>query len=94
MTKGQERSVIRLIDAKLSNFFTNHWDKCEIRDAIAKDVIADINATANWSGLKEDEVILGDIDTALTRELKRRILGKQSFFNIVFIWFIIKENLG
>jgi hypothetical protein len=41
---------------------------------IIGDVIADIEETADWSGLEDDEYHLGDVQHALARVLKRAVV--------------------
>ena len=76
MTKQQEIAVRGQIDAKLSAIFSDSWDREEVKEEIADDVITDIDETADWSRIDTDEVIMDDINISLARVLKSKILGQ------------------
>ena len=75
MTRLQTISVSAQVGAKLSAIFSDNWDVVEVKASIVDDVIKDIDATADWSGLDADEVVTDDINIAIARVLKDRILG-------------------
>lgn len=74
MTSRQEIAVRGQIDAKLSAIFSDDWDREEIKEEIADDVIADIDETADWSNIDSDEVIVDDINISIARVLKEKII--------------------
>ena len=74
MTSRQEIAVRGQIDAKLSAIFSDEWDREEIKEEIADDVIADIDETADWSNIDSDEVIVDDINISIARVLKEKII--------------------
>ena len=78
MTTQQEKSVKAQVQAKLSAIFSDNSDCIEVENAIVKDVISDIDETADWSGLAPDEVIVDDINIAIARVLKNRIVDASS----------------
>ena len=75
MTRVQEIIVRGQIDALLSSIFHDTWDREEVKEEIADDVIADIESSADWSDLESDEVVTDDIDIAVARVLKSKIIG-------------------
>lgn len=75
MTTTQEIEVRGQIDAKLSAIFSDAWDREEVKEEIADDVVADIDETADWGNIGDDEAVLDDIDIAIARVLKTRIIG-------------------
>lgn len=76
MTKQQETATRGQIDAKLSAIFSDDFDREEVKEEIADDVITDIDETADWRGYDDDEVVIDDINIALARVLKSKILGQ------------------
>lgn len=76
MTRLQEIAVRGQIDAKLSAIFSDDWDREEVKEEIADEVITDIDETADWSRIESDEVVMDDINISLARVLKSKILGQ------------------
>lgn len=76
MTRLQEIAVRGQIDAKLSAIFSDSWDREEVKEEIADDVITDIDETADWRGYDDDVVVMDDINISLARVLKSKILGQ------------------
>lgn len=74
MTEFQKLAVRVQIDAKLSAIFSDSGDRVAVKEEIANDVIADIDETADWSRLESDEVIVDDINIAIARVLKSKIV--------------------
>lgn len=58
----------------LGDIFTDYWDRKEVVDEIIDEVCQDINETADWSHINEDEYCISDIQIALARVLKKRIV--------------------
>lgn len=69
MTDAQEKIVKGVVDAKMQSIITDSVDRNNFVDSIIDSVIDDINETADWSELTDDEVCVGDIDIALARVL-------------------------
>lgn len=69
MTDAQEKIVKDVVDAKMQSIITDSVDRNNFVDSIIDSVIDDINETADWSELTDDEVCVGDIDIALARVL-------------------------
>ena len=69
MTDAQEKIVKDIVDAKMQSIITDSVDRNNFVDSIIDSVIDDINETADWSELTDDEVCVGDIDIALARVL-------------------------
>lgn len=69
MTDAQEKIVKDVVDAKMQSIITDSVDRNNFVDSIIDNVIDDINETADWSELTDDEVCVGDIDIALARVL-------------------------
>ena len=69
MTDAQEKIVKGVVDAKMQSIITDSVDRNNFVDSIIDNVIDDINETADWSELTDDEVCVGDIDIALARVL-------------------------
>ena len=76
MTRLQEIAVRGQIDAKLSAIFSDDFDREEVKEEIADEVITDIDETADWSRIESDEVVMDDINISLARVLKSKILGQ------------------
>lgn len=69
MTDAQEKIVKDVVDAKMQSIITDSVDRNNFVNSIIDSVIEDINETADWSELTDDEVCVGDIDIALARVL-------------------------
>ena len=69
MTDAQEKIVKDVVDAKMQSIITDSVDRNNFVNSIIDSVIDDINETADWSELTDDEVCVGDIDIALARVL-------------------------
>lgn len=69
MTDAQEKIVKGVVDAKMQSIITDSVDRNNFVNSIIDSVIDDINETADWSELTDDEVCVGDIDIALARVL-------------------------
>ena len=69
MTDAQEKIVKDIVDAKMQSIITDSVDRNNFVDSIIDSVIDDINETADWSEMTDDEVCVGDIDIALARVL-------------------------
>ena len=69
MTDAQEKIVKDIVDAKMQSIITDSVDRKNFVDSIIDSVIDDINETADWSEMTDDEVCVGDIDIALARVL-------------------------
>lgn len=69
MTDAQEKIVKDVVDAKMQSIITDSVDRNNFVDSIIDSVIDDINETADWSEMTDDEVCVGDIDIALARVL-------------------------
>ena len=67
MTDAQEKIVKDIVDAKMQNIITDSVDRNNFVDSIIDRIIDDINETADWSEMTDDEVCVGDIDIALAR---------------------------
>lgn len=69
MTDAQEKIVKDIVDAKMQSIITDSVDRNNFVDSIIDSIIDDINETADWSEMTDDEVCVGDIDIALARVL-------------------------
>lgn len=69
MTDAQEKIVKDIVNAKMQSIITDSVDRNGFVDAIMIDIIVDIEETADWSEMDDDEVCIGDIDIALARVL-------------------------
>ena len=69
MTDAQEKIVKDVVDAKMQSIITDSVDRNNFVDSIIDSIIDDINETADWSEMTDDEVCVGDIDIALARVL-------------------------
>lgn len=69
MTDAQEKIVKDIVDAKMQSIITDSVDRNNFVDSIIDRIIDDINETADWSELTDDEVCVEDIDIALARVL-------------------------
>lgn len=69
MTDTQEKIVKDIVNAKMQSIITDNIDRNSFVDAIMIDIIVDIEETADWSEMDDDEVCVGDIDIALARVL-------------------------
>ena len=57
----------------LQDIFPDDAERHEIRDLVLDDVVLDIEETADWSGYKDDEYNLGDVQIALKRVIKNAV---------------------
>ena len=69
MTRAQEKIVRAQVNALLSAIITDAYEREEMLNLLAEDVITDIEETADWSELEDDECCLDDIQIALSRVL-------------------------
>ena len=74
-TKDQVDEVECAVDSILSSVFTDAQDRDEVVDAILNDVMADIEETADWSDLSDNEICTGDVAIAVARVIKERVTG-------------------
>lgn len=73
LTEMQVNAVWDVVSILLGKIFLDDAELHEVVNLIIGDVIADIEETADWSGLEDDEYHLGDIQIALARVLKGAI---------------------
>lgn len=73
LTKDQLKGVRSHLVELLLPIFEDMREREEVIDLIFNDVVADIETTADWSELEDDEVHTGDISIALARVLKGMI---------------------
>lgn len=66
---GIEDEVNKVMGAVISDAFSRE----SVVDAILSDVISDIEETADWSDLDDDECNLNDIDIAIARVVSERM---------------------
>lgn len=76
MTKLQREYVKGDLSARLGAIISDYSLRQEVVDAIIDDVVADIDETADWSGLDSDEVVMDDIEIALSRVAYSRFIGQ------------------
>ena len=69
MTYRQSKEVRATLNKLLFGIFQDNIEREGVIDYILDDVIADIEETADWSGLRYDEVNVADIQIALARVL-------------------------
>lgn len=58
----------------LSTIFSDFREREEVQEAIIDDVITDIEETADWSDLEDDEVCFDDIDIAVSRTIYKKVM--------------------
>ena len=76
LTNTQKRIVRSQVRAKMSAIFSDFHDLEEITSAIVDEVIEDIEDTADWSDLADDEVCIGDINIGIARVVKILMVGE------------------
>ena len=69
MTDTQEKIVKDIVNAKMQSIITDSSDRNGFVYSIIDSIIEDIDETADWSEMDDDEVCVGDIDIALARVL-------------------------
>ena len=74
LTEMQLDGVRDEVSILLQNIFPDDAERHEIRDLVLDDVVLDIEETADWSGLEDDEYNLGDIQIALARVIKDAVV--------------------
>ena len=74
LTEEQVKGVRSYLVELLLPIFGDAWDREEVIDFILDDVVTDIEETADWSHLEDDEVHTGDVEIALARVLKSAIV--------------------
>ena len=70
-TKDQVDGIEDEVHRILMPVFQDARDRDQVVDAIFNDVMTDIEETADWSELEDDEYHLGDIEIAVARALKK-----------------------
>jgi len=78
MTKQQEKGVKAEVKARLSAIISDPYEVEECTNNIINDVIADIDETADWSDIYDDEVILDDISISLSRVVVNKVTRDKS----------------
>ena len=73
LTELQLDGVRDEVSILLQNIFPDDAERHEIRDLVLDDVVLDIEETADWSGYKDDEYNLGDVQIALKRVIKNAV---------------------
>ena len=71
-TESQVEGIKDYLMQKLGDIFTDYNDREEVVGAIIGDILTDIEETADWSHLEEDEYSISDTDIALARVLKNK----------------------
>lgn len=72
-TKPQVDGIENRVHEILGAVITDAFDRDNAVDAILSDVINDIEETADWSDLDDDECNLNDIDIAIARVVKEKL---------------------
>lgn len=72
-TKPQVDGIENRVHEILGRVITDATDRDNAVDAILSDVISDIEETADWSDLDDDECNIGDIDIAIARVVKEKL---------------------
>lgn len=72
-TKPQVDGIEDRVHEILGRVITDATDRDNAVDAILSDVINDIEETADWSDLDDDECNLNDIDIAIARVVKEKL---------------------
>lgn len=72
-TKPQVDGIENRVHEILGAVITDAVDRDNAVDAILSDVINDIEETADWSDLDDDECNIGDIDIAVARVVKEKL---------------------
>ena len=72
-TKPQVDGIENRVHEVLSAIIPDAADRDNAVDAILSDVINDIEETADWSDLDDDECNLNDIDIAIARVVKEKL---------------------
>ena len=76
LTRAQCEGVKSRIDYVLGYLFTDSMERSAVIDKIIDPVIWDIEETAGWDELAEDDYCEGDIDFAMARVLYGIIVGE------------------
>lgn len=74
LTKEQIKGVRSYLVELLMPIFGDMRDREEIISLIFNDIVYDIEVTADWSELAEDEVHTGDVEIALARVLYEAVV--------------------
>ena len=69
MNEEQKELVKEVVERLLANIISDYFECAEATENILDAVIEDIEETADWSELMDDEVCVGDIQIALARVL-------------------------
>ena len=72
-TKDQVDGVENEAHRILSTVFSDNQDRDEVVDAILNDVMQDIEDTADWSELDDDEYSISDVQIAVARVMKNKL---------------------
>ena len=72
-TKAQVDGIEDRVHEVLKGIISDNFDRDNAVDAILSDVINDIEETADWSDLDDDECCIMDIDIAVARVVKEKL---------------------
>lgn len=75
LTDTQKEETIKRMDYLLGLIITDAIDRSSVIESLQEDVFSDIEQCADWQSLDEDEWCEGDVDIAVARILKERIVG-------------------
>lgn len=72
-SESQVDAIKDEVSIMLGNIISDYNDRHEVVDAILNDVLTDIEETADWSNLEEDEYCISDVQIALARVVSKRM---------------------
>ena len=67
-------------------------DATNMTKSLLTDIVADIEETADWSDIEDDEVCLGDIHIAFGRVIKKHLNKKQKVYLLITQWSVDYEQ--
>ena len=73
MTEYQKDAVYTDIIEMFKSYIPDLQNAAELANLIIDDVIDDIEETADWSALNDDEYVSDDVSIAIYRTLKTRL---------------------
>ena len=76
LSETQVEEAVKRTDYLIGLIITDNVDRNAVVAEIKEDVLNDIEECADWQSLDEDEWCEGDVDIAVARILKERVLGE------------------
>lgn len=93
LTKEQKSAVKQEVELFLQDQLGLGCGEADkMAENLLADIVADIEETADWSDLEDDEVCLGDIHIAFGRVITKHLNNKQKVYLLITQWSVDYEQ--